>query len=153
MTLRAQGGLPLVRAEPRGGAARPRDDRRRDLAHRCRRPHAGRPLGWLMARHGLAADNVLGVELVTAGGRVVEATADSDLDLFWALRGGAESFGIAASIKFRLHPMPTVTGGLIAHPVERAGEMLRFYRETSPSVSDDLTVFAGLVHAPDGVGR
>ncbi len=112
----------------------------------------GGGLGWLMARHGLAADNVLGVELVTAGGRVVEVTADSDPDLFWALRGGGGNFGIAASIKFRLHPMPTVTGGLIAHPVERAGEMLRFYRETSPSVSDDLTVFAGLVHAPDGSG-
>ena len=112
----------------------------------------GGGLGWLMAKHGLAADNVLGVELVTADGRVVDVNADSDPDLFWALRGGGGNFGIAASIKFRLHPMPTVTGGLIAHPVERAGEMLRFYRETSPSVSDDLTVFAGLVHAPDGSG-
>jgi FAD/FMN-containing dehydrogenase len=105
-----------------------------------------------MAKHGLAADNVLAVELVPADGRVLDVTADSDPDLFWALRGGGGNFGIAASIKFRLHPMPTVTGGLIAHPVDRAVEMLRFYREAAPTVSDDLTVFAGLVHAPDGSG-
>jgi FAD/FMN-containing dehydrogenase len=112
----------------------------------------GGGLGWLMAKHGLAADNVLAVELVTAEGRVLDVTADSDPDLFWALRGGGGNFGIAASIKFRLHPMPQVTGGLIAHPVDRAAEMLRFYRDAAPTVSDDLTVFAGLVHAPDGSG-
>jgi FAD/FMN-containing dehydrogenase len=112
----------------------------------------GGGLGWLMAKHGLAADNVLAVELVTAEGRVLDVTAGSDPDLFWALRGGGGNFGIAASIKFRLHPMPTVTGGLIGHPIERAGEMLRFYRDTAPTVSDDLTVFAALVHAPDGSG-
>ncbi len=112
----------------------------------------GGGLGWLMAKHGLAADNVLAVELVTADGRVLDVTADSDSDLFWALRGGGGNFGIAASIEFRLHPVPLVTGGLIGHPIERAAEMLRFYRETAPSVSDDLTVFAALVHAPDGSG-
>jgi FAD/FMN-containing dehydrogenase len=112
----------------------------------------GGGLGWLMARHGLAADNVLAVELVTAGGRVLDVNAESDPDLFWALRGGGGNFGIAASIEFQLHPMPNVTGGLIGHPIERAGEMLRFYREMAPKVSDDLTVFAALVHAPDGSG-
>jgi FAD/FMN-containing dehydrogenase len=112
----------------------------------------GGGLGWLMAKHGLAADNVIAVELVTAEGRVLDVTADSDPDLFWALRGGGGNFGIAASIKFRLHPMPTVTGGLIAHPIEKAGEMLRFYRDVAPTVSEDLTVFAGLFHAPDGSG-
>jgi FAD/FMN-containing dehydrogenase len=112
----------------------------------------GGGLGWLMAKHGLAADNVIAVELVTAEGRVLDVTADSDPDLFWALRGGGGNFGIAASIKFRLHPMPTVTGGLIAHPIEKAGEMLHFYRDVAPTVSEDLTVFAGLFHAPDGSG-
>ena len=112
----------------------------------------GGGLGWLMAKHGLAADNVIAVELVTAEGRVLDVTADSDPDLFWALRGGGGNYGIASSIKFRLHPMPTVTGGLIAHPIERAAEMLRFYRDVAPTVSEDLTVFAGLFHAPDGSG-
>jgi FAD/FMN-containing dehydrogenase len=112
----------------------------------------GGGLGWLMAKYGLAADNVLAVELVTADGRVLDVSGESDPDLFWALRGGGGNFGIAASIKFRLHPMPDVTGGLIGHPIERAAEMFRFYRDNAPAVSEDLTVFSALVHAPDGSG-
>jgi FAD/FMN-containing dehydrogenase len=110
----------------------------------------GGGLGWLMAKHGLAADNLLAVELVTADGRVLDVTAGSDPDLFWALRGGGGNFGIAASLKFRLHPLTTITGGLIAHPVERAGEMFRFYRDAVKGLSDDATVFAALVHTPEG---
>ena len=111
----------------------------------------GGGLGWLMAKHGLAADNLLGVELVTADGRVLEVTADSDADLFWALRGGGGNFGIAASLKFRLHPLTTITGGLIAHPLERAGEMFGFYREATAGLNDDTSVFAALVHTPEGM--
>ena len=62
----------------------------------------GGGLGWLMAKYGLAADNLLGVELITADGDIVEVTEDSDADLFWALRGGGGNFGIAASLKYRL---------------------------------------------------
>jgi len=112
----------------------------------------GGGLGWLMAKHGLATDNLLGVELITADGDIVEVTEESDADLFWALRGGGGNFGIAASLKYRLHPLQTITGGLIAHPVDRAADMLRFYREAVQGCSDDLTVFAALVHAPDGSG-
>jgi len=112
----------------------------------------GGGLGWLMAKHGLAADNVRAVELVTADGRVLDVTQESDPDLFWALRGGGGNFGIAASIEYRLHPLTTVTGGLIVHPIERAGEMLRFYRDAVSDLSDDASVFAALVHAPDGSG-
>src|SRR5207248_8934561 len=72
----------------------------------------GGGLGWLMAKHGLAADNLLGVELVDAQGDVRQVTADSDPDLFWALRGGGGNFGIAASFEYRLHPLTTVVGGL-----------------------------------------
>jgi FAD/FMN-containing dehydrogenase len=112
----------------------------------------GGGLGWLMAKHGLAADNLLSVELVTADGDILEVTEDSDTDLFWGLRGGGGNFGIAASLKYRLHPLQMVTGGLIAHPFEAAADMLRFYRDAAPGSSDDLTVFAALVHAPDGSG-
>ncbi|HYA08014.1 MAG TPA: FAD-binding oxidoreductase [Gaiellaceae bacterium] len=112
----------------------------------------GGGLGWLMAKYGLAADNVLAIELVTADGDVLDVTETSDPDLFWALRGGGGNFGIAASFEYRLHPLSMITGGLIAHPVDAAGDLLRFYREAAPSASDDLTVFAGLVHAPDGSG-
>jgi FAD/FMN-containing dehydrogenase len=112
----------------------------------------GGGLGWLMGKHGLAADNLLEVELVTADGRVRSVTDDSDADLMWALRGGGGNFGVAVSFVYRLHPVTTVTGGVIAHPFEQAGEMLRFYRDAVAGCSDDLVVFAGLVHAPDGSG-
>ena len=112
----------------------------------------GGGLGWLMAKFGLAADNLIAVELVTAGGEVLDVTAESNPDLFWALRGGGGNFGVAASFKYALHPLDMVVGGLIAHPFDAAGDMLRFYREAAVTASDDLTVFGGLVHAPDGSG-
>lgn len=112
----------------------------------------GGGLGWLMAKYGLAADAVLSVELVTADSEILNVTEDSNPDLFWALRGGGGNFGVAASFEYRLHPLQTVVGGLIAHPIEAAGDMLRFYRDAVASASDDLTVFAGLAHAPDGSG-
>ena len=112
----------------------------------------GGGLGWLMAKYGLAADNVLGVELVTADGDILDVTEQSNPDLFWALRGGGGNFGIAASFEYRLHPLQMVTGGLIAHPIDAAGDMLRFYRDAVASSSDDLTVFAVIGHAPDGSG-
>src|SRR5512132_1808716 len=112
----------------------------------------GGGLGWLMAKYGLAADNLLAVELVTATGEVLQVDDASHPDLFWALRGGGGNFGVATSFSYRLHPVSTVTGGLIAHPIDTAPDVLRFYREAIADASDDLTVFAGLVHAPDGSG-
>jgi FAD/FMN-containing dehydrogenase len=112
----------------------------------------GGGLGWLMAKQGLAADNLVGVQLVTAAGEVLDASDDSHPDLMWALRGGGGNFGVAASLEYRLQPLQTVVGGLIAHPFDAAGEMLRFYREAAAATSDDLTVWAGIVHAPDGSG-
>jgi FAD/FMN-containing dehydrogenase len=112
----------------------------------------GGGLGWLMAKHGLAADNLLSVELVTAEGEVLDVDAGSHPDLFWALKGGGGNFGVATSFTYRLHRVDMVTGGLIAHPLEAAPELLRFYRQALADASDDLTVFAGLVHAPDGSG-
>ncbi len=112
----------------------------------------GGGLGWLMAKHGLAADNLIAVELVTAGGEVLTVDAASHADLLWALRGGGGNFGVATSLTFRLHPLRTVVGGLIAHPLHAAPDLLRFYRDAVADASDELSVFAGLVHAPDGSG-
>jgi FAD/FMN-containing dehydrogenase len=112
----------------------------------------GGGLGWLMAKYGLAADSLVAVSLVTADGDIAEVTEGSDPDLFWALRGGGGNFGIATAFTYRLHPVGMVTGGLIAHPIEAAADMLRFYRDAVADASDDLTVFAALVHAPDGSG-
>jgi FAD/FMN-containing dehydrogenase len=112
----------------------------------------GGGLGWLMAKYGLAADNLLGAELVTAAGDVLDVDASSHPELFWALRGGGGNFGVATSLTYRLHPVDTVVGGLIAHPIDAAPGLLRFYRDAVANAPDDLTVFAGLVHAPDGSG-
>lgn len=112
----------------------------------------GGGLGWLMSKYGLAADNLLAVELVTADGDILQVDGSSHPDLLWAVRGGGGNFGVVTSFTFRLHPVRTVVGGLIAHPLDAAPALLRFYRDAVADASDDLTVFAGLVHAPDGSG-
>src|SRR6266545_6495765 len=89
----------------------------------------GGGLGWLMSNYGLAADNLLAAELVTADGQVLRPSADEHPDLFWALRGGGGNFGVATSLEYQLHPLAMVTGGLIAHAFDAAKDVLQFYRE------------------------
>ena len=113
----------------------------------------GGGLGWLMAKYGLAADNLIGAELVTADGEILGVDDESHPDLMWALRGGGGNFGVVTTFTYRVHPLGNVTGGLIAHPFEAAPEVLRFYRDAAADLPDDLTVFGGLVHAPDGSGH
>jgi FAD/FMN-containing dehydrogenase len=112
----------------------------------------GGGLGWLMSKYGLAADNLLAAEIVTAAGEILRVDDAMHPDLFWALRGGGGNFGIVTSFTYQLHPVQMVTGGLIAHPIDAAPDLLRFYRDAVADASDDMTVFAGLVHAPDGSG-
>ncbi len=91
----------------------------------------GGGLGWLMAKYGMAVDNLRSVEIVTAEGRVVTASTDENADLFWAIRGGGGNFGVASSFEFNVHPVgPIVTGGLVAHPFATARDVLRFFRDT-----------------------
>lgn len=114
----------------------------------------GGGIGWLMSKHALALDNLLSAELVLADGRIVTASGEENADLFWALRGGGGNFGVAASLEYRLHPVgPIVTGGLVAYPFSQAGDVLRHFRDVTASLSDELTLFAGLIHAPDGSGE
>lgn len=113
----------------------------------------GGGLGWLMGRHGLAVDNLESAQIVTASGDVLTASADENSDLFWGIRGGGGNFGIAASLTYRVHPIgPMVHGGLVAHPFSAASDVMRFYRDLTANCDDDLTVFLGLLHAPDGSG-
>ena len=113
----------------------------------------GGGLGWLLGKYGMAVDCLRGVELVTATGEVVRASADEHPDLFWAVRGGGGNFGVATWLEYEVYPVgPTVTGGLVAHPFSAARDVLRFYRDFTKSLPDDLTAFAGLLHAPDGSG-
>lgn len=113
----------------------------------------GGGLGWLMAKHGLALDNLVSAEVVTADGKVLVASADDHADLFWGLRGGGGNFGIVTCFEFALHSVgPMVTGGLVVHPFAKAGEVLRFYRDCTSNLGDDMMVFGALTHAPDGSG-
>jgi FAD/FMN-containing dehydrogenase len=112
----------------------------------------GGGLGWLMGKHGLAVDNLRSVDLVTAAGEALTVSADAYPDLFWALRGAGANFGVATSFEFQLHPLGEVYGGLVAHPFDAARDVLRAYRDFCSTLPDELTVYAGLVHAPDGSG-
>ena len=114
----------------------------------------GGGLGWLMPKYGMSLDNLLGVELVLADGSVVRAAADEHPDLFWAVRGGGGNFGVASSFEFRLHPVgPLVTGGLVAWPIDRARDVLRFYRELTSDATDNLMLVAAMITGPDAATK
>jgi FAD/FMN-containing dehydrogenase len=111
----------------------------------------GGGVGWLMPKYGLALDNLRAADMVMADGRVVRASAEENPDLFWAIRGGGGNFGIAASLEYTLHQVgPTITGGVVAHPMPRAFDVLRFFRDTCASLPDEAMLVAGLQTAPDG---
>jgi len=112
----------------------------------------GGGLGWLMGKHGLALDNLLSTEVVTASGDVARASEKDHEDLFWAMRGAGANFGVASWLEYRLHPVDPVTSGLVAHPVAQARDVWRFFRDITPSLPDEVSLFAALLHAPDGSG-
>mgnify|MGYP005845129519 CR=1 FL=1 len=105
--------------------------------------------GWLMGKYGLAIDNVLSVELVTADGRLLKASAAENSDLFWGLRGGGGNFGVVTAIKYQLHPLGQVLAGMVIHPLARAKEVLQFYRDFSRATPDEVTAYAFLATVPD----
>jgi hypothetical protein len=106
--------------------------------------------GWLERKHGLACDNILAVELVTARGEEVRASADEHPELFWALRGGGGNFGVVTAIEFALHPVgPEVLGGLLLHPAERGRELLRLFRDVMNDAPDELSLAFVYLNAPD----
>jgi FAD/FMN-containing dehydrogenase len=112
----------------------------------------GGGLGWLMGKYGLSIDNLTQVEVVTADGEARRVDAESDPDLFWALRGGGGNFGVATSLEFETQPLDVILGGILAHPLAAAGEVIAMYRQYTKELPDEVTAFCGLVHAPDGSG-
>jgi FAD/FMN-containing dehydrogenase len=108
----------------------------------------GGGLGWMVRKHGLALDNLLSVDLVTADGRVLTASGAEHEDLFWGLRGGGGNFGIVTSFEFRVHPAGTVWAGLTMHPLSRARDVLRFWREYERTAPEEVTNGALLFHPP-----
>src|SRR5256886_3708141 len=109
----------------------------------------GGGFGFLARKHGLACDNLLGVELVTADGRLVHASEEENPDLFWGVRGGGGNFGVATSFEFRLHPVGPILGGVAVPPLCRARDALRVYLKFVEGASDEVTLFAALGAAPD----
>jgi FAD/FMN-containing dehydrogenase len=105
----------------------------------------GGGMGRLQRKHGLTIDNLLAVELVTADGRVVRASAEENPELFWGLRGAGANFGIATSFEFQLHRLDgVITHGSVIHPIERAGELAALYRETVEAGPDELWLSFGV---------
>ena len=111
----------------------------------------GGGVGWLMGKFGLSLDNLLSGDVVTADGRFLKASASENEDLFWGLRGGGGNFGVVTSLEFRVHPLDMVVGGLVVHPIDRAKEVLRFFREFSESSPDEVRCMAFLATSPEGV--
>jgi len=111
----------------------------------------GGGLGWFMGKYGLTIDNLLSVDLVTADGRVLRASASEHPDLFWGVRGGGGNFGIVTAFEFQLHPVGQVLAGKVVYPMEHAREVLRFYREYTSTAPDELTAYASLMTTPGGL--
>jgi FAD/FMN-containing dehydrogenase len=110
----------------------------------------GGGVGWLARKYGFAADSVIRAEVVTADGRVVTASADEHPDLFWAIRGGSGNFGIVTSLEFRLYDVPQVHSGIVYFGIDNAAETLKFYRDWSTTIPNELSTAVVLTHTPDG---
>ncbi len=111
---------------------------------------AGGGSGWLERAHGLACDNLLAVELVTAEGELVRADEHTNPELLWALRGGGAGFGVVTAVELRLHPLPAeVLAGLAIYPGDRAREAMRLFRDTMRDAPEGLGLAFDLTTAPD----
>jgi FAD/FMN-containing dehydrogenase len=106
--------------------------------------------GWLERKHGLACDNLLAVELVTADGELVRASADQHPDLFWALRGGGANFGVVTALEFRMHPVGSeLMAGLVLYHADRGREVLQLFRDLMRHGPEELGLAFAYVTAPD----
>jgi FAD/FMN-containing dehydrogenase len=110
----------------------------------------GGGLGWLNGKHGLACDNLLSADVVTADGRLLTASEEENEDLFWGIRGGGGNFGVVTSFEYRLHPVGPVLAGGLRYPAAKARDVLRFYHEFASGCPDELSTSALLGRAPDG---
>jgi FAD/FMN-containing dehydrogenase len=104
---------------------------------------------WLSTKHGLACDNLISAQVVTADGRVVTASEDENADLLWGLRGGGGNFGVVTSYEFRLHELgPIVMAGMAVHTIDRAGEVARAWRDWVEGAPEEVCTALGILLAP-----
>jgi FAD binding domain/Berberine and berberine like len=106
--------------------------------------------GYLMRTHGLACDNLLSVDVVTADGRLLTASATEHADLFWAVRGGGGNFGVVTAFEYRLYPVSQILGGLLIYPITHAKDVFRFYRDFTRTAPEALGSLCNLATLPDG---
>src|SRR5271156_1762306 len=107
--------------------------------------------GWLNGKYGLACDNLLAAEVVTAEGQLVQASADENSDLFWGIRGAGANVGIVTSFQYQLHPVGPVVGGFVLYPFTQGKETLRFFHEFSATCPDEVSTVGLLLSTPEGI--
>ena len=110
----------------------------------------GGGIGHLTRKCGLTIDNLLEADIVLADGSMVTASAEQHPDLFWAVRGGGGNFGVVTSFLFRLHPIDTVYAGPMLWDVDKAADVLRWYRDFLPAAPDDLNGWFAFLGVPAG---
>ena len=155
---------PRWRSTPARGSRAPQAASRRARSRRAAAPHGlavgfgdtpsvgiggltlGGGVGYLVRKHGLTIDHLLGAEVVTADGRVLEVDADDHPDLFWAIRGGGGNFGVVTRFDYRLHPVDMVTGGMLALPA--TPETLAGLVAAAEAAPEELSVIANVLLAP-----
>jgi FAD/FMN-containing dehydrogenase len=108
----------------------------------------GGGVSWLGRKHGLAANSVLAIEVVTADGRLRRVDHDNDPDLFWALRGGGGSFGVVTAMEIALYPLPELYAGAMWWPWDRSSEVMHAWREWTLTVPDEVTSSARIMQIP-----
>ena len=109
--------------------------------------------GTISRRYGMACDNLVSADVVTASGELVIASADSHPDLFWALRGGGGNFGVVTSLEYQLHPLRGLVGGLIVFPFDKCKALCQLFREICPQASDSFTSMVAIIPSPEGGGH
>jgi FAD binding domain-containing protein/berberine-like enzyme len=108
----------------------------------------GGGLSWLARKHGLAANTILAAEIVDAEGRIRRIDAESDPELFWAIRGGGGSFAIVTALELRLFPIAEVVAGVLFFPIERASEVLNAWLEWTKGVPEEVTSCGRIMRFP-----
>ncbi|HEX5909234.1 MAG TPA: FAD-binding oxidoreductase, partial [Thermoleophilaceae bacterium] len=109
----------------------------------------GGGMGWLARKHGLQANSVTAIELVTADGTFRRVDATHEPDLFWALRGGNGNFGVVTAIEFRVFPVEELYAGAMFFPFERTADVLSAFTELAPAAPDELMAWTTLLQFPD----
>ncbi len=110
----------------------------------------GGGFGHLTRHYGLACDNVISADVVTAAGKLVTASASENADLFWAIRGGGGNFGVVTSLEFKLYPVSTVYAGPVLYPLERTADAMRMYRDFMNQAPRELSAFFAILIVPPG---